>query len=932
MARQLEDVADEEYAEVTISGDRWVDFVSTRPVRPVELRPATPFPSAEEDNTRSLDGEWKLASSPKLNPVVSQVDWPSSWMHWAGQGGPTWWEETTDRSRWLPVNVPTTVQNALIESGELPDPLWAGTTYDEQLEHGTPADWQVSFRHTRVEQQDWWFARTFIVPAEWTGSRVELRLDGISYSASVYINGKPLGNHEGMFGGPTLDITGLARFGAENTVVVRVDSAPPHWYGRPIGSAGFGWHYGHLIPMGIWRSVGLRRVDLVDVRDLKVTTTSVEPDGTATLRVGFDLENPNEVTGVLDVRFTLSGNGNDLTVGANVDLTGSAYQRFEGTITVPDAAVWWPLGFGDQPLYEATMQAELRVKSGARRLAQLHRRIGIRTTEMAAAADWIGEDYYRWQLIVNGVPLFMKGANWCSTDPLLRGEVEKYRDILNRCSDANIQVLRAWGAGVVEDDYFYDLCDERGILVYQEFPITWGPPDSPHSDLAVIDRQAHEIVTRLRHHPSVFMWGGGNENLGPVSADEVLRLIGRRCRQFDPDRPFHRSDPWGGSLHNYEVFHGGHPIDTGYQGMDPVLYGEWGLPSLPSRPSLERYLPNESMEAWPPRSDDTALLQHQPEFRMFDFTKQARYANFGPIKSFDDMVEYTQLAQSEALRYAANLIRGSRPGHTTGFWFYKATDLFPGNSWAVIDYYGVPKSSFYTAKRVCRNVAGFAKVATLDFAADRDVTAAIWAANDSTRARSGTVEVTFYDNTLRVVQDASFPFDLAAYDRAEIGVASVPAASHRGELVLFRVSTVGVDGEDFGDDWYWVNARPRTERILEIEALPLDEIRLWDQIEVLADYAADRPAPLRELPRTALEAVVSTASHGGWTLTVRNTGDVPAFPVIVDGLPAVSSAFLSDNWFGLVAGEQRAIDVRGIDTLPPLTVRAWNADSSAAKV
>jgi hypothetical protein len=424
------------------------------------------------------------------------------------------------------------------------------------------------------------------------------------------------------------------------------------------------------------------------------------------------------------------------------------------------------------------------------------------------------------------------------------------------------------------------------------------------------------------------MWGGGNENMGPVASDEVLFLIGRRCHQFDPEKPYHRSDPWGGSLHNYDVFHGGHPMDTGYQSMDPVLYGEWGLPSLPSRSSLERYLPEESMAVWPPRADDTALLQHQPEFRIFDFTKQVRYANFGPIATFDDMIEYTQLAQAEALRYAANLIRGQKPGHTTGFWFYKATDLFPGNSWAVIDYYGVPKGSFYTAKRVCRNVAGFAKLKMLEFKADQDVTATIWAANDSMKPQVGSVQVTFYDNALCTVGNVSLPFDLAAFDRAEVGVASVAASDHNGKLVLFRVATIGSDGEDFGDDWYWVNARPRTERILEIEALPIDEIREWNQIEILADYAADRPAPLRELPRTTLESSAVISSDGVRTLTVRNTGTVPAFPVIVAGLPAESSAYLSDNWFGLAAGQERVIRMHVDGELPLLTVRAWNADAS----
>jgi len=928
LVKHLDDVADEAYATSTLKGDQWVEFVSTRPLTPLELTPQATLEPGDAELEVSLDGEWLLADSEALDPTVSQVNWPSTWMHESGGGGPTWWSESTDRGDWRRVKVPTSVQQALIESGEIPDPLWAGTTYDELIKDGAPADWPWPFRRTKVEQRDWWFYRSFTVPAAWEGYGVELRLDGISYSASIYVNGKPLGNHEGMFGGPTLDITTLARFGEENTIVVKVDSPPMHWYGRPIGSAGYGWHYGHLIPIGIWRSVSLRRVDLVDLRDLQVDTVSVSEDGVATLHVGFDVENIHEHVGTLDVRFGLRGNNTDITVGASVEVSGP-YSRFQGVVTVPDAALWWPVGFGGQPMHDATIESRFTPHSGETRVLRTqHRRIGIRTTEMVSAADWEGEEYYRWQLVVNGVPIYMKGANWCSVDPLLKGEPEKYRNILDGCVAANIQVLRAWGAGVVEDDYFYEMCDERGILVYQEFPIPWGPPDSPHSDLAVIDRQAREIVTRLRHHACLFMWGGGNENLEPVAADEVLFLVGRRCRQFDPAKPYHRSDPWGGSAHNYHVYHRGDPIETGYLGMDPVLLGEWGLPSLPVRASVEHYLPAQSLATWPPRPDDGAILQHQPQFEMFDFVKQARYANFGPIATFDDMLLYSQFAQSEALRFAANYLRGSKPGHTTGFWFYKATDLFPGNSWAVFDYYGVPKPAYYAAKRVCRNLAGFATLRSLDFAPSDSIDATIWVANDTMVSRAGTVEVTFYDSALQAVEEVRYPFNLDAFDRQELGVASLAGSKHRGEIVVFRVATVGANGDDLGDDWYWVNARPRTDRIRHLESLPLREIREWDPIAILADYAVARPAPLRDLPRTNLAASVSHGADGEWILTVTNTGDVPAFAVTVDGVPAVSGSTMSDNWFGLAPGQQRAVDIALSGELPELTVSAWNADAA----
>lgn len=914
--RSLDDVERERWRTATLWGDAGVEAWASVPTRPAPVRTdSTPAARRRADDVPprrlSLDGTWALAGADPARQYSIE--------RWAEPPGSkpttlpvTWWREGTDRSGWVPAGVPGTVQRTLLDAGLAPDPVAGSETYDELVQHGTPERWPWHFRRTRVERQEWWYARRFSVPEEWRGERLRLSFDGIDYAATVYVNGRPVAHHAGMYGGPDVDVSRVVRFGAENELVVRIEPPPHDWHGVMKPSPGWGWHYGHLVTSGIWRPVTLEVLPRVELRRPFVTTRRLDGD-VAVLDVQWELEwapdeeRPVEVEGVV-----LDPDG---AVVASFDCSVDAarpFARLAAELSVLRPRVWWPHGYGDQPLYRLELRTAQQVVTAE---------FGIRTIEMRELPERTGEDVYRWRFTVNGRPLFLKGANWCWTDPLGERPFADDAHLLDLVVDANLQMLRVWGGGPIERDEFYAACDRLGLLVYQEFPLSFGIPDASAVPLQPIDDQVVRIVTRLRNHPCIVMWGGGNENEAALSSDDVLELVGRRVAQLDPGRPFHRTDPWGGSVHSYAVYHEGRPIDAGYRDLDPVVLGEYGTASQCSPASMARYLDPALLEEWPPRPHG-AIVQHQAQFSLFELFKQARYANYGPLTGWRDFVECSQLAQGEALRFASERVRAGAGRRTAAYWFYKVGEVFPGSSWAVVDHYTVPKLSFYLAKRFSRARSAFAVSDRLEWSPGERFDARIHLANDTPEPlQDARVTATLLDGRLREVGRLEVRADAAPDETLEVGrlVAVVPEES---APLLLEVRLDADADRAPATQWYWFNARARTERIRALEDLEVDD--LWERPidELLGPYAEPRPAPLRELPRTTLAAELRP---GG--LHVANTGPVAAPVVIVDGFPHGRGRFLGDDAFGLAAGESRVVPVVApAEELGALEVRGWNAD------
>ncbi|OWA34136.1 hypothetical protein B9G55_17590 [Saccharibacillus sp. O16] len=1001
--RYLDEVQDESYRRSSLHGDAHVEAEFRLPVRAAKFRRleagsteqsghnADRFTSAADGKSSEsasdrmslyLSGRWRMKGCEPTDPGD-----PAPFTGWFGRRGQEsqgmqekWYTPGYDRSDWDEVTVPSTVQKSLIELGKLPDPHWDTNTIDELEEHGEPKEFPAWFRRTRVERQDWWLAKTFSLPEEWRGRQLTLRFGGMDYSGTVFVNGQSLGHHVGMFGGPDLDITDLVGLGSDssNELVVRLDQAPQSWNGKLKGSPGFGWHYGHLISLGLWQDVIVTAEADVSVRDPYVTTESIGEEG-AKLCIAYTLDSllaqRTDVSTELVIRRKLTSGGVREPNAANrgvTDRNGDGthphpsgpdpteelrflaeteieYGRscFSASIVLPNPALWWPNGYGEPALYELEILVSTAAQtadgspSSPDSLHRLQTTFGVRTVEMSPALGAKPEEDYRWQFVINGVPMFVKGANWCWPEPLLEQDERRYERLLELARRGGVQMLRAWGGGLVESDAFYQRCDEKGLMVYQEFPLCWGPPDSPHTDLGVLDRQVSRSIKRLRSHPSLVMWGGGNENGAHGGADEGLFLVGRRCRGLDPSRPFHRTDPWGGSVHNWDVYHGGEPLEQSTLGMPSVFYGEYGIPSQPSRESCLRCMPEEQLDVFPPTEDSRGWKAHFHQFGLKDIIKVMRYGAYGPIRSWDDYMLYSQSAQGNSIAFTGDVQRAGSGRGKTGFWYYKFSELFPGHSWGVVDFYGTPKLSYYRARQTCLPRSAFVAYEKSEgWKAGETFRFSLYAANDTREPlEQARVEVVLYNASLQNMQSWTWAsLTLSAGETAELNSAEWVLPHEQSLLApfLLAVSLHTEQGVLLSDRWYAFNGQPKTEELLAFEQAHRHQANEYPEEEAIQafDMYGNLPdAPLRNLPETALEWMFEDGETTGGKIRIQNVGEYPAYRVIIEGFPSAWDSYLEDNDLGLRPGEQRQIAYEtglGGD-LDHLKIGAWNAKAVTAK-
>ncbi|HEY3379592.1 MAG TPA: hypothetical protein VGL77_19110, partial [Armatimonadota bacterium] len=408
----------------------------------------------------------------------------------------------------IPAQVPGCVHTDLLQTGLIDDPFYRRQELDVQ--------W--------VGERNWVYTREFTVPAEMlTRQRVLLHCDGLDTFAQVLLNDTLLGVCDNMFRTWEFDVTPVLRDGV-NRLTVQFDSPLPYMAQQqaihPLATTqnaphehagrsyvrkmpcGFGWDWGPaLVTCGIWRSLELRAFDVARLRDVSIQQDHSQA-GVVELSVVVvveDLVPPSTCTAAV----TLSLQGSMVAetccpIGAD----GASAQ-----LTITNPQLWWPRGMGEQPLYQ--VQVRLLDADGIER-DQWVRRIGLRSLRLDRHPDEWGESF---QFVANGIPFFAKGGNWIPADAFVtRVTPDTYRALLQSCADANMNMLRVWGGGIYEDDFFYDLCDELGICVWQEFIFAcasypaWDP-----AFLANVRGEAEDNVRRLRHHASLALWCGNNE-------------------------------------------------------------------------------------------------------------------------------------------------------------------------------------------------------------------------------------------------------------------------------------------------------------------------------------------------------------------------------------------------------------------------------------
>lgn len=775
----------------------------------------------------------------------------------------------------IPAIVPGSIQTALLEAGRIPDP-YVGRN-DEIAR-------QASFK-------TWWLRKTFERPMAAGGER--LVFGGVSDACAIWLNGKKLGEHKGMFAELTYDVASILVDG-ENTLLVRLDPAPQRisegepndffsgmnvgWLDTAVINNIYGWHYINLPTIGIWRPVSLGASPTVELVDPFIATMDA-------------------AAGLMRLHLTLKGE----TAGWSGRLVGSVEaENFDGEahhfacdiaadgrdktelleFIVPDAKTWWPVDYGAPNLYRMTLSFRPEAGASARKTFTF----GIRTIEMRPAPAGPNPERYNWTFVVNGKPIFVKGANWCTLDALLRFERDRYDRFLQLAKDSHMQLLRAWGSGMPETDEFFDLADRHGIMVMQEWPTAWNSHRIQPYD--ILEETVRHNTIRLRNHPSLVMWGGGNESGEPFG--EAIDMMGRCSVELDGARPFHRGEPWGGSIHSYHVFWQYHPLDYNLS-LSATFIGEFGLASLPNYETVERYLPAEELEQWPPASD-SSFTHHMPVFNLkAEQTIMAQYvADFVPADSLKNFVLGMQMAQATGMRHTLELARSRWP-EATGVCYYKLTDNNPAASWATVDWCGVPKIAYHILRGAYRPLHVCLLFRRLSFLG-APVEFPVFLLDDlgALADESWTVRVSAFDSDLTLIKRSEFS-----------------GSGEQGQVA--RLGSFALDTDQTWSCPLFITAEISTANGLQ------DSVFYWLNYQAIQGSLFDRPAT-----RLAIRA------DGDDAVTISNIGELPALGAHFD-CPAISHRFsCADSYFWLAPGEERRI---AVSQLEGVGAAAWNAEA-----
>ncbi|MFN2516451.1 MAG: glycoside hydrolase family 2 protein, partial [Pyrinomonadaceae bacterium] len=478
-----------------------------------------------------------------------------------------------------------------------------------------------------IGKTDWEYQTTFKVgPALLGRDRVELIFEGLDTYAEVLLNDVSLLAADNMFRTWRVDCKRLLKAGV-NTLRIRFRSpinevlpimakmsyqlpasndqgekTSPHTRKAPYQ---FGWDWGpRFVTSGIWRPIYIEGWNLARVNDLHILPNQVTTDA-AKLTAEIEI-----IAGDNRSARIIVDNLRDKRVAASRDVSLVAgSNRLKLDFVIPHPALWWPNGLGAHPLY--TFKARLII--GGRLIDQSTARTGVRALKLRQQPDEAGKSF---TFEINGVPVFAKGGNWIPADSFpTRITKDKYRQLLSSVRDTNMNMLRVWGGGIYESDDFYDLCDELGILVWQDFMFGCSMYPGDPAFLENVRQEASDNVTRLRNHPSIVIWVGNNEietawkhwgwkdQLPSTLWDDYLKLfhgvLPEVCASLDPSRPYWPSSPSSnleddpdsqkmGDVHYWQVWHAAAPFRE-YEKQFPRFMSEYGFQSFPQIETVNTY-------------------------------------------------------------------------------------------------------------------------------------------------------------------------------------------------------------------------------------------------------------------------------------------------------------------------------------------------------
>jgi Beta-galactosidase/beta-glucuronidase len=690
--------------------------------------------------------------------------------------GGKWKMKRTGQEEWIDAKVPGSVYNDLMVNGLLEDPFYRDNEY----------------KTLELSSYDYEYEKTFDVTQEILNSdKILLVCEGLDTLADISINGKQVASTDNMHRTYEFDVKETL-FPGSNTIHVLFHS-PVEFSKRmhkilPLANSGdavegishirkahcmFGWDWGPKLPdMGIWRSITIQGYSYGKIDDILIRQIHASSKVTLDINVDVDILLNSELN--IKVEIT-APSGKVLQKSSDVKAeSASNIVKTSIQLEIDDPQLWWPNNYGAQPLYNvkiSLVKDDITIDNRSLRL-------GLRSMKVRKEKDQWGESF---EFVVNRTAIFAMGADYIPEDNILpRCSRERTEKLIKSCIDANFNSIRVWGGGYYPDDYFYDLCDEYGLIVWQDMMFACGIYNLDDAFKENISREAVDNMKRLRHHASLGLlcgnneqewgwssWGWTNNYSAKLKTDYIKQfeiLFPEIAAKIAPDTFYWPASPSSGGgfdipnddnygdMHYWGVWHEKQPY-TAYRKYFPRFMSEFGIQSFPALKTIETFTLPEDRNIF-----SYVMESHQKNGTANEKILYYISDNYKYPRDFDSLLFASQLIQAEGIRYGVEHWRRNR-GRCMGAVYWQLNDCWPVASWSSIDYFGRYKALHYAAKRF------FAPV--LASACEDGTKVSLHVTNEAMTPVSGTLEWTLRDTGSGIIKKASIKVTVNALSSKE---------------------------------------------------------------------------------------------------------------------------------------------------------------------
>lgn len=889
---------------------------------------------------------------------------------------------TTDLSKRedpFETKVPNSIHWSYFKAGKLPHPYVN----------------KNSLQYRWIEGKVWYYQKEVLIPATAKGNSIMLCFDGIDYFSKIWVNDSLMGLHEGMFGGPVIDISHFVNFGRNNKIVVEVRAGnwgniATDFESLPRNNTG-GYDYSKMkgfnprasgkiikpwiisggsgteafFSVGMWQGVRIEILPEIHLERPYLTTSkanhtearlhlSVEVLAHTTSlinqlhewhnsqihhpsAIGVPFIPVNEIINLL-VEFTI---GSSTVFSQEFSLNVFKGRNWlEEDLVLPNPMLWNPNGIGDPNVYNV----KLTLKKNGTSIDILSFVYGIRTIErLTTTGPRTSDRWENWQFIVNGKKLFVKGMNWTPADVLLDLPEERYRWALEAAKSMGVQLIRVWGGGLLETDDFYNICNELGIMVWQDFPI--GNQDTPDYPQDIWEAQVVQNIFRLRNNPCLVVWCGGNE-FNPYSFGNTtsIGIIERNLDIFDNSRFFVRTTPDDGSMHTYPD-------------MDPCWYNrsykfepwvsETGMHSMPEANLFYELVDEKEFfdlgKMW-----DKNFYKTHPEFihhfteygpsRVPRMLSRASHINDMSDPSIESVTEATQIGAGEFYQLFSEKMQANYPV-TAGLmpWVFKRH--WPVIAIQLMDWFGQPVAPYYFLKRTYETTHVSLDLQRLLWATNERIGLVSKITHAGTNTFTGKASVTVYDDTFHPSWNKELNVNVSegtTVTQADFGEYQIPAG-YRNRFLFIVAELKNNTGELISRSFYY----PRSTEQMEDQVFHdeyVNEPLPWVTFEK-GPWLKPTVAKTQTKLTTELFAnKIISNDRSQLKVRVTNIGKVPAFMTKLDIVGIKRAFYATDNYYWLAPGESREIVIEVLWREPVLDKNivliadSWNAKKQTIKL